>query len=262
MENCKAVDTPIATGSSDFMIPFDGKATKEDITLYGSIIGSEMYLAVHTRPDIAYAVSLLSRFLANPSPRHVAAAKRVLQYLQGTKNLGIVYGGDRNDSYTRLHGYCDADYAGDKSTRKSVSGNLYLFAGGVVSSSSKRQQTVSLSTTEAEYYALSKAVAEALWLKRILREMGYTGSDLRSVRLYGNNQGSLSLAENPELHQRTKHIDIKHHFIREHVESGAIDLWYINTTDMAADGLTKPLTPVKHAEFVKLLRMEAISVGK
>jgi len=88
--------------------------------------------------------------------------------------------------------------------------------------------------------------------------MHYSGADIKAVRLYGDNQGSLALAENPELHQRTKHIDIKHHFIREHVESGVIDLWYINTVDMAADGLTKPLTPVKHAEFVKLLRMEVI----
>lgn len=113
--------------------------------------------------------------------------------------MGIEYKGRVGDTNTRLHGYCDADFAGDKAMRKSVSGNVYFFAGGVVSSSSKRQQTVAQSTTEAEYYALAKAVSEALWLKQI-SQMMYSGSDTKSVRVYGDNQGSLSLAENPEFH--------------------------------------------------------------
>ena len=114
--------------------------------------------------------------------------------------------------------------AGCKSVRKSVSGNVYFFAGGVVSCSLKRQQTVAQSTTEAEYYALAKAVSEALWLKQIMGQMMYLGADIKSVRLYGDNQGLLSLAENPEFHQRTKHIDVKHHFIRQHVAKRAVDL--------------------------------------
>jgi hypothetical protein len=189
------------------------------------------------------------------------SADRVLQYLKGTKYLGIIYGGNIKDSITQLHGYCDSDFAGDKALRKSVSGNLYFFAGGVVSCSSKRQQTVAQSTTEAEYYALAKAVSEALWLLQIMEQMMYSGTDIRSVKLFGDNQGSMSLAENPEFHQRTKHIDIKHHFIREHVAKGTIDLYYIPSVKMAADGLTKPLTAVKHAEFVKQLRMEVIDVS-
>jgi hypothetical protein len=119
---------------------------------------------------------------------------------------------------------------------------------------------VAQSTTEAEYYALAKAVSEALWLQQIMGQMMYSGDDLKSVRLYGDNQSSLSLAENPEFHQRTKHIDVKHHFIQEHVAKGTIDLYYIASANMAADGLTKPLTAAKHAEFVELLQMKTTKV--
>jgi hypothetical protein len=261
MENCHSVDTPMASGATEIMIPFEEQATNEDIELYGSKIGSLMYLAVQTRPDISYGVSVLSRFLSNPSPQHMKAADRILQYLQGTKYLGIEYRRGADDLKTRLHGYCDADFAGDKSKRKSVSGNVYFFAGGVVSSSSKRQQTVAQSTTEAEYYALAKAVSEALWLRQIIGQIMYSGSDIKSVKLYGDNQGSLSLAENPEFHQRTKHIDVKHHFIREHITTGVIDLWYIASSEMAADGLTKPLTAANHAKFVQQLRMKVVKVN-
>jgi hypothetical protein len=260
MENCYPVDTPMAAGATEFMVPFDGQATVKDTELYGSKIGSLMYLAIQTRPDIAYGVSVLSRFLSNPSPQHMKAADRILQYLQGTKLLGIKYQGCAGDPKTLLHGYCDADFAGDKSMRKSVSGNVYFFAGGVVSCSSKRQQTVAQSTTEAEYYALAKAVSEALWLKQIVGQMMYSGADIKSIRLYGDNQGSLSLAENPEFHQRTKHIDVKHHFIREHVAKGTVDLWYIASSEMVADGLTKPLSAVSHAKFIEQLRLKVIKI--
>ena len=130
-----------------------------------------------------------------------------------------------------------------------------------MSSSSKRQQTVAQSTTEAEYYALAKAVSEALWLRQIIGQIIYSGSDIRSVKLYRDNQGLLSLAKNPEFHQRTKHIDVKHHFIREHITTGVIDLWYIASSEMAADGLTKPLTAAKHAKFVQQLRMKVVKVN-
>ena len=129
---------------------------------------------------------------SNPSisytaPQHMKAADRILQYLQGTKLLGIKYQGCAGDPKTLLHGYCDADFAGNKSMRKSVSGNVYFFAGGVVSYSSKRQQTVAQSTTEVEYYALAKAVSEVLWLKQVIGQMIYLGADIKLVRLYGDN---------------------------------------------------------------------------
>jgi hypothetical protein len=144
--------------------------------------------------------------------------------------------------------------------RKSVLGNVYFFAGGVVSCSLKRQQTVAQSTTEAEYYTLAKAVSKALWLKQIMGQMMYLGADIKSVHLYGDNQGSLSLAENPEFHQRTKHIDVKHHFIREQVAKGMVDLWYIASSEMAADGLTKPLSAANHAKFIGQLRLKVVKI--
>ena len=258
MENCRAVDTPMATGATEFMVPYEEQATVEDIKLFGSKIGSLMYLATQTRADIVYAVSVLSRFLHNPSPAQMKASDRVLQYLQGTKNLGIEYSALTDDVNTRLHGYCDADYAGDKAMRKSVSGNVFFFAGGIISHLSKRQQTVALSTTEAEYYALAKAVSEALWVKQIMAQMMYSGNDISKIRILGDNQGALSLGENPEFHQRTKHIDVKHHFIREHIEKGTIDLWYVAAKDMTADGLTKPLSAANHSKFIDQLNMKEV----
>jgi hypothetical protein len=185
------------------------------------------------------------------------AADRILHYLQGTKMLGIEY---RADGHTQLHGYCDLDYASDKAQRKSVLGNVFFFAGGTVSHTSKRQQTVAQSTTEAEYYALAKAVSEALWLQQIMKQMMYSRNDIQAVKIYSDNQSSLSLAENPEFHQRTKHIDVKHHFIREHIENGSIDLWYVETANMVADGMTKPLPAAQHEKFIQQLQMKIIKV--
>jgi hypothetical protein len=152
-----------------------------------------------------------------------------------------------------------SDYASDKAKRKSVLGNAFFFAGGVISHTSKRQQTVAQSTTEAEYYALTKAVSEALWLQQIMKQMMYTGNDIQATKIYGDNQGSLSLAENPKFHQRTKHIDVKHHFIWEHIEKRSIDLWYVETANMVADGLTKPLPATQHEKFIQQLQMKVIT---
>ena len=255
MEDCHIVDSPMAAGAAEFMVPYEGSASVRTIKSYGSKIGSLMYLAVQTRADITYETSTLSRFLSNPSPQHVKAADRVLCYLRGTKHRAIQYSRFQREQAlsTALKGYCDSDFAGDKEGRKSVSGVVYIFAGGAISHSSNRQATVAQSSTEAEYYALSKAVSEGLWVRQILSQMMYTGDDLDQIQLYGDNQGALALGENPTLHQRTKHIDVKHHFLREHIESGTIQLNYLQTDRMVADGLTKPLTPALHARFVKQL---------
>ena len=172
--------------------------------------------------------------------------------------MGIEY--SARGENTRLYGYCDTDFVADKLIRKSVSGSVFFFAGGVISHSSKRQQTIAQSTTEAEYYTLAKVVAEALWLKQIIGQMMYSGLDIKSVRLYGDNQGSLSLAKNPEFHQQTKYINVKLYFIREHVAKGTIDLWYIRSSEIAAAGLTKPLTAVNHDKFVKQLGLKVVKV--
>jgi hypothetical protein len=259
MNNSKPVDTPMASGALELMVPFDGTALKKDIEEYGSIVGSLNYLACQTRCDIAYTVSVLSRFLTNPSPAHIKAAKRVLQYLKGTKYLSIVYGGDvDNDELMKLHGFFDSDFAGDLHQRKSHSGSVFKLAGGVVSAVSKRQSVVAQSSTEAEYYSGAKAGQESEYLRQVLNEMGYKGEDAQRVELHGDNQGALALAENPEFHQRTKHIATKYHYLRDRVEKGRIELFYVSTEDMVADGLTKPLGATKHARFIELLNLQQL----
>ncbi|KAI1005622.1 hypothetical protein K3495_g2595 [Podosphaera aphanis] len=160
MENCHPVSTPFEPGALINMIPYDEVAPKKDITLYQSIIGSVMYLASKTRPDILWTCGVLSRFNHNPSPQHLRAAKRVLQYLKGTINLGC------------------------HSTRKSTWGYVFFFGGGVISAASKRFESVAQSTTEAEFYALGKASMEASWLRMLLKQLGYEGEDAKKIKIY------------------------------------------------------------------------------
>ncbi len=139
MSECHAVTAPFATGSEIHMIPYEGQSSKKDIHLYGSMVGSLNYCVSYTRPDIAYHVSVLARFLANPSPQHIKCCKHVLQYLKGTIYLAQEIGGDfTNTSAMQLQAYCDSDWAGDRVTRKSQSGFVVFFCGGIISSSSKR----------------------------------------------------------------------------------------------------------------------------
>jgi hypothetical protein len=265
VQNCKPVVTPMEVGTLNTMVTNPGEATKAEILDYQSKIGSLIYLATHTRPDIAFACSVLSRFLVNPSKDHIDCAGRVLRYIAGTKNLAVVYGGpaikDDPDKGV-LHGYSDSDFAGDVELRKSTSGYVFFFAGGVISCQSKRQTLTALSTTEAEYYGLHKAVMEATWLRYIFKELGWTSKDVKRVKIYGDNQASLQLTENPELHQRTKHIAVKYHYIREARAKGRVVFWYCGTNDMAADGLTKPLARVKHQRFVAQLGLRVIEPPK
>ena len=133
MENCKAMPTPMASGAAEFMVPFNDEATKQDVTLYQSMVGSLMYLAVHTWADIAYTVSVLSRFLTNPSLQHIKAAQRVFCYLQGTTYLAVVLGGDIDNKNIKLNSYSDSVFAGCLHTQRSTLGCLFFFAGGVIS---------------------------------------------------------------------------------------------------------------------------------
>ena len=256
LDNSCTADCPSAAGSGIHMVKYEGKATPHEISEYQSKIGSLLYLAVHTRPDIAYQCSSLSRFLVNPSPQHLKAANRVIQYLAGTTKLCLVYDGKLEPKLSKLHCYCDSDWGGCRDTRVSTSGNLFFLACGIVSASTKRQSNISLSSTEAEYYALGACVKELLWIQQLLREMQYRGNDVVKTRLYSDSQSSLALAANPELHQRTKHIDIKHHFLRKHIANGSVDVKYIPTKEMTADGLTKPLPAANLKRFVDMLHME------
>ena len=206
---------------------------------YQEAIGSLLYLAQGTRPDISYAVNFLSKFNKCFAKEHWQAVKRVFRYLKGTLDTVITYDGNENNDMVI---YSDADFAGDLDDRRSCSGYISVQQNGAISWASKRQQTVALSTTEAEYMALSAAVQEAEWLYQLRREL-LNQSD--AVKMYCDNKSSICLAKTNMYSSRTKHIDVKHHFVREKISEGEIVVEYISTDQMAADFLTKPLTQEK-----------------
>lgn len=209
MNDCNSVSIP--SDPNQAMHEFDESETS--VCPYRELVGSLMYLAVATRPDISYAVGLVSRFLEKPTIVHENAVKRIMKYLKGTVDHGILYSGNGNGN---LLGYSDADYAGDIMTRRSTSGFAFMYGNGIVSWCSERQKSVSLSTTESEYIAASNAIKELVWLKRILEEM--LSNEVEDVKFYMDNQSAIRLVKNPEFHKRSKHIDIRYHFIREKFE--------------------------------------------
>ena len=231
----------------------DGFSRPVDATSYQSMVGSLLYAAIATRPDIAQAVGVVSKFCANPTQTHLTAAKRILRYLKATAYLGLSYKKCANGN---LIGYSDADWAGDIDDRHSTSGNVFSFACGAVSWLSKKQATVALSTAEAEYVALSTATQEAIWLRRLLADVGEPPEGLTEI--YEDNQRAISMAKNPVGHARTKHIDIRYHFVREGVQDGAIALKYIATDEMIADILTKPLPKHRFQKHVTELGMKTV----
>jgi len=256
MATCSTSPTPMVSGlqlrKEEIL-----QANKEQVKLYQSIIGSLMYPMVQTRPDICFAVIVLSRFNQNPNAKHLTAAKRVLRYLRGTLEYGLTYGrsnrnGNGNGYGHDLTGFTDADWAADEETRRSVGAYIYVLYGGAISWCSKRQTTIALSSCEAEYMAQTQASKEAIWLTRLLSELdlGY-GLPRAPVVIKADNQGAIALAKDPRFHSRTKHIDIQWHFVRDQVETGAIEFQWVQTSAMAADGLTKALTIEKFKGFVR-----------
>ena len=205
---------------------------------YGSLVGSLLYVSVCTRPDIAHAVGVLAKYMAQPTSVHWVAAKHVLRYLAGTADFGINFKG----SSTAMLGYSDADYAGDLDTRRSTTGYLFTMNGGAISWSSKRQPTVAVSTTEAEYMAAAQATKEALWLRKLRADLQLqTGPMIIKV----DNQSAIKVLKNPILSARSKHIDIIYNFARERAARQEIKFEYIRTDHMLADALTKPVNKIK-----------------
>ena len=244
LSDAKIVSTP-----ADISVKLkkdDGVSKEVNSVSYQSMVGSLLYAAIATRPDIAHAVGTVSKFCSKPTEAHFTAAKRILRYLKGTLNLAIKY--QRSES-NMLIGYSDADWAGDLDDRHSTTGNLFLMAGGPVNWLSKKQAVVALSTSEAEYVALSSATQEAMWLRKLLISDLQVTSQEPTV-LMEDNQGAISIAKNPVAHSRTKHIDIRYHYIREAMQEGIVIIHYCPTEQMIADILTKPLP----RERFKLLR--------
>lgn len=236
MTNCKTAKTPLAHRKLEK--PSNGESI---IAPYQNLIGCLMYLAVNSRPDIAFAVSYLSQFNTCYGKEHWQAAKRILQYLKGTLEYSLTY---RKTGELDLHGFCDADWANCTFDRRSYTGYIFKLAGGPVAWEAKKQPTVALSSTEAEYMALTSACKEACYLRRFVSEI--TGK-LSLVKILSDSQSALNLVHNPVHHNRTKHIDTRYHFIREKVSNNIVTLDYLKSIDMPADVLTKPLGPVTHS---------------
>lgn len=240
MENCNPVNTPMEVNL---------KLKKEDICStkypYQQLIGSLLYLSLLTRPDISYAVCYLSQFNNCFSESHWKHVKRILKYLKKTKSYALKYVKDDLD----LIGYVDADWASDCTDRKSYTGFMFKMSGSVISFECKKQLTIALSSTEAEYMAICEAAKEAIYLKNLLCELKCRNE--LPVCLYNDNQSAQKLTKNSVFHKRSKHIDVRYHFVRTAVENNSVQINYLNTNDMPADILTKSLCPQKHYKFIE-----------
>jgi hypothetical protein len=221
---------------------------------YQSAVGVIMYAMLGTRPDIAFAITTLSQFSSNPGPKHWMAIKRLLRYLRGTLNYTLTYGNIASHMTPSLIGYCDSDWGSNVDDRRSITGYVFLLAGGAVSWQAKKQPTVALSSVEAEYMASTQATKEAIWWRTFLKELRVNTSS--ATLIFSDSQGSIALGKNPEYHARTKHIDIQHHFIREHISNGNVTFQFITTDGMAADVLTKPLSREKHQRMLELIGIQ------
>lgn len=246
MLECNPVRTPL---EPNVKLSSAKGETNEEKLPYQQLIGTLMYLSVTTRPDISFAVSYLSQFNISHTQEHWSAAKRILRYLKGTMDLGLVYSKVEN---CKLVGYVDADWANDPTDRKSFTGYAFTYANAAVSWECHKQTSVALSSTEAEYMALSEAAKESVHLRAFLNEVLGQNSFVtlydnnNCVDLYNDNQSAQKIACNPIYHRRTKHIDTRYHFVREIIDDGNIKLIYMPTTTMIADICTKSLPSPKH----------------
>jgi hypothetical protein len=255
MEECKPIGTPLDVNSKLLKLTeeeFQGIQEEMQGIPYKAAVGSLMYAMVGTRPDLAFPVSMVSQFMSRAGPSHWMAVKRIMRYLKGTMDLKLCLGGKE----VSLRGYCDADWGGDANERRSTTGYVFFVGVGAISWNCKRQPTIALSTTEAEYMATSQCTKEAIWLRKLMADVGLVQDGATIIMC--DNQGCIALAKNPTHHSRTKHIDIQHHFIREKLESGEIGLKYCPTQDMVADVLTKALAKERHQNLTRSMGLRVL----
>ncbi|KAG8490933.1 hypothetical protein CXB51_014728 [Gossypium anomalum] len=232
MSKCKPASTPVALGEK---LSSTSEHDRIDERGYRSLVGFLLYLTA-TRPDILYAVGLLSRFMHCCNVAHFKAAKRVLRYVKGTLNFGVKFGRSKE---LKLVGYSDSDWAGSVDDIKSTSGYFFSLGSSVFSWSSKKQQTVAQSTTEAKYIAAATAVNQAIWLRKLLDDLNARQMEVTEIKV--DNQSTVAITKNPVFHGKTKHFKIKYHFVREAELAKEICLVHSCSRDQLADVLTKPL---------------------
>lgn len=235
MNNCKGASTPM-----EINFKINEKAEVIDVP-YRELVGSLLYLATISRPDIAFATCYLSRYLDRPTQELWTAGKRILRYLKQTKEKGLIY--QKEDNNISLQGFSDSDWAGDTVDRKSVSGAAIFYRGNLVSWMSKKQSTVALSTAEAEYVAAALTVSEMIYIRGVLQDLN---CDNEMCYLYIDNQSTIKMIESYENSKRSKHIDIKVHFIKDVVNKNLVKLKYVQSNENRADVLTKSLSKLKH----------------
>ncbi|GJX60172.1 retrovirus-related pol polyprotein from transposon TNT 1-94 [Tanacetum coccineum] len=230
-ESCDPVDTPMVEKSK---LDEDKEGKAVDPSHYRGMIGTLLYLTA-SRPDLQFAICMCARYQARPTEKHLNAVKRIFRYLKGTVHQGLWY---PKDSSFALTAFADADHAGCQDTRRSTSGSIQLLGDRLVSWSSKRQKSAAISSTEAEYIALSGCCAQVLWMRSQLTDYGF---GFNKIPMYCDNKSAIALCCNNVQHSRSKHIDIRFHFIKEHVENGVIELYFVNTEYQLADIFTKAL---------------------
>jgi histone deacetylase 1/2 len=235
MENCNPTSTPLS--ASEHLARDTGTPLGADDSFrYRSVVGGLQYLT-HTRPDISFAVNKVCQFLSQPTDVHWEAVKRILRYIKGTLQTGLQI---RKSPSTGISIFTDADWAGCMDDRRSTGGYAVFVGPNLISWSSKKQPTVSRSSTEAEYKALANGAAEAIWIESLLKELGVLQQ--RTPIIWCDNLGATYLTANPVFHARTKHIEIDFHFVRERVAAGELDVRFISSNDQLADVFTKPAT--------------------
>jgi hypothetical protein len=250
MQDCKPAPTPAAERSLKHPAALKSELDEKTdtgawIEQYGAVVGSVSYLAKSTRPDIQHAASELASKLSKPTASDIVALKRLLRYLRGTAKMGLSYGGGAvgpGQGVLLAPNFCDSDWASSVGDRRSTTGSVLKVNGGTVSWFSKKQAVVALSSTEAEYIAMAFTGQEIVWLRALLGELGYTQEE--ATVLHGDNQPALAIAKDDVHHQRTKHIDIRHHWIRELIAAGKVRMLYVPSECNVADPLTKPLGSV------------------
>ena len=244
--DCKPADTPMVPNHGLKIIEGAESADREK---YQRLVGKLLYLS-HTRPDIAYAVGIVSQFMHQPQEEHMNAALRIVRYLKGTANYGVFL---KKGTDLEIDGYTDADWASNPVDRKSTGGYFIFIGGNLVTWRSKKQKVVALSSAEAEFRGIKSGLMEIIWLRRLLTEIGFSPN--RKSKLFCDNKAAISISENPVQHDRTKHVEVDRHFIKEKLEGGIIEFPFVRSEEQLADILTKAVNPKNFREVLAKLNI-------
>ena len=249
MSAAKSTETPIGAHFKLSAVKDESECVDTEVTPYCSAVGSIMYAMVGTRPDLAHGIGLVSRYMSKPGKLHWEAVQWLLKYIKGSQDLQLVY---TKAKELEIHGYCDSDFAGYLDKKRSTSGYVFTVGGNMISWNSSLQSVVALSTTEAEFMAITEAVKESIWLKGLLEDFGFSHG---AVKIWCDSQSAINLSKNNVFHKRTKHVARKFYFVRDIIESGEVDIQKIHTSQNPADILTKGVPVSKFKSALDLLRV-------